>query len=69
VTVLILGLLAMTADVPAAQTPDTECQVGRERLAGHARASEAVRRLVAPKLDFARAARAQGQLETLELEK
>jgi hypothetical protein len=119
VTLLILGLLAMTAEVATGQTPDTECQVGRERLAGHARASEAVRKLVAAragttatgptgagapgppppggraaeirtrlaeiprerqrlddvrvaamvKLDFARAAQAQGQLETLEQEK
>jgi hypothetical protein len=118
VTLLVLGLLAMTAEA-AGQTPDTECQVGRERLAGHARASEAVRKLVAAragttaagptsagppgspppggraaeirtrlaeiprerqrlddvrvaamvKLDFARAAQAQGQLETLEQEK
>jgi hypothetical protein len=46
-TLLVLGLLAMTAEVATGQTPDTECQVGRERLAGHARASEAVRKLVA----------------------
>ena len=119
VVLLVLGLLAMTAGAATAQTPDTECQAGRERLAGHARASEAVRKLVAAragtsatgpvgagapaspppggraaeirtrlaeiprerqrlddvrvaamvKLDFARAAQAQGQLETLEQEK
>src|SRR5438132_10715615 len=116
---IALTMLALTtaAVVPAsAQTPDADCQAGRERLAGHARASEAVRKVLsaragtapaagapgaaaAPggraaeirtrlgeiprerqrvddvrvgamvKLDFARAAQAQGQLETLDLER
>jgi len=40
--------LAVTIVAPsAAQTPDADCQAGRERLAGHARASDAARRLVA----------------------
>jgi len=116
---IALTMLALTtaAVAPAsAQTPDADCQAGRERLAGHARASEAVRKVLsaragtapaagapgaaaAPggraaeirtrlgeiprerqrlddvrvgamvKLDFARAAQAQGQLETLDLER
>ncbi|MBI2526292.1 MAG: hypothetical protein HYV93_09945, partial [Candidatus Rokubacteria bacterium] len=50
---VVLIVLGVTAVTPAtAQTPprplsDAECRVARERLAGHARLSEGVRRAVA----------------------
>src|SRR5256712_800334 len=113
VTLTMLALAVTIVAPAAAQTPEADCQAGRERLAGHARASDAARRLVAAragtaagrrtaatpggraaeirtrlteiprerrrvddarvaaivKLDFARAAQAQGQLETLEQER
>jgi hypothetical protein len=119
IVLTVLAFLATTVTPAVAQAPDAECQGGRERLAGHARASDAVRKLVAAragatagggaavgaqssaapagraaeirtrlgelprerqrlddvrvaamvKLDFARAAQAQGQLEALEQEK
>ena len=46
---IALTMLALTtaAVAPAsAQTPDADCQAGRERLAGPARASETVRKVL-----------------------
>src|SRR2546429_9156369 len=60
---IALTMLALTtaAVAPAsAQTPDADCQVGRERLAGHARASEAVRKVLSARAGTAPAAGAPG---------
>src|SRR5207253_1019477 len=56
---IALTMLALTtaAVAPAsAQTPDADCQAGRERLAGHARASEAVRKVLSARVGTAPAA-------------
>src|SRR5438445_13306687 len=60
---IALTMLALTtaAVAPAsAQTPDADCQAGRERLAGHARASEAVRKVLSARAGTAPAAGAPG---------
>jgi hypothetical protein len=54
---LTLPALTATAVAPAsAQTSDADCQAGRERLAGHARASEPARTVLAARAGTAPAA-------------
>ncbi|HEV8586238.1 MAG TPA: hypothetical protein VGT02_14830 [Methylomirabilota bacterium] len=55
-TLILVTLTVLTAAPAAAQAPDADCQAGRERLAGHARASDAVRKLLAGRAGTAPAA-------------
>src|SRR5260370_10449660 len=54
---LTMLALTTTAVAPAsAQTPDADCQAGRERLAGHAGAGEAARKVLSARAGTAPAA-------------